>query len=475
MSTLSPATSRVGATARSRWQWAAGAEVLVLSALAVALLDPARRLLALWLDSYEYGHGPVVVLASAYLLWLRRDAFRAETPRPDLRGLVATAALMAAWFVSRTLGIVLGEQLVLVLLLLSVTYTVLGPRVTAVARLPVLYLIFAIPVWSEIGPTLQSYTAEVSTELARTLGVPIYLEGLYMTIPAGQFVVAETCSGLRYLLAALSLGGFYALLNLHTAWARMVLLLVCAALGVVFNWVRVVTIVLIGHHSQMQSPLVKDHIGFGWVLFLVAVVATLLAGRLLERLEGEPAPRPAPTPGPAPATRALLAAAAISAGLVLGPAFSADRVLRATDPVAPIALPARLDAGGWSRVALPDPPPWRPEFHDADAQLLARYQRDGQWVDVYVAYYAVQRQDAEVVNDRNILYDRDVWRRFAHEIVETRVAAADGLPMAEYWLRRREGRERRLMWRSYWVDGEFTVAPKTAKWLQLRGLLSDLL
>jgi len=473
MSTVAPPATDAEATARSCWRPALVAYGLVVVAFAAALADPIVRLWALWLDSYDYGHGPVVVLASLYLLWLRRDAFRAAAPRPDLRGLAAAAILMAAWFAARALGIVVVEQLVLVPLLLAITLTVLGARVMAIAALPVLYLLFAVPVWSELGPALQEWTAEASTVMARRLGVPIYLEGLYMTIPDGRFVVAETCSGLRYLLAALSLGGFYGLLNLYTTWARVVMLAFCAALAIGFNYVRVVSIVLIGHHTQMQSPLVKDHIGFGWVLFIAVVIATLVAGRILERLEGEPRTHREIFTG-IPADRLRFGAAAVlSAMLVLAPSLAAERMLQGPSQAPRLALPAAVESGGWTQVPAAEPVDWRPRFQGADAEQLVRYRgEDGGWVEVYVAWYDVQRQDAEVVNDRNILFDHEQWAKHYQHAAESRRIAAGGLPVAEARIHRGRGRERRLLWRSYWVGGEFTVAPLEAKWLQLRGLLS---
>lgn len=473
MSTVAPPATDAEASARTCWRPALVAYGLVVAAFAAALADPIARLWALWIDSYDYGHGPVVVLASLYLLWLRREAFRAAAPRPDLRGLVATAILMAGWFAARALGIVVVEQLVLVPLLLAITLTVLGARVTAVAALPVLYLLFAVPVWSELGPALQEWTAGASAALARRLGVPIYLEGLYMTIPDGRFVVAETCSGLRYLLAALSLGGFYGLLNLHTAWARLAILAFCAALAIGFNYVRVVSIVLIGHHTQMQSPLVKDHIGFGWVLFLVVVIATLVAGRILERLEGEPRTHREIFAG-IPAGRLRFGAAAVlSAMLVLAPSLAAERMLQGPLQAPRLALPAAFGGGAWAQVPVAEPVEWRPSFQGADAEELVRYRgEDGGWVEVYVAWYSVQRQDAEVVNDRNLLFDSDQWAKHYQHAAESRRIAGGDLPVAESRIHRARGRQRRLLWRSYWVGGAFTVAPLEAKWLQLRGLLS---
>lgn len=467
-------TSERHATWRARWRIAGASLGLALLVLGLALHDPAWRLWDLWLNSFEYGHGLVVIPVTVYLLWLRRDALLAQIPAPDWRGVVVTAVLMAAWFASRILGVVLGEQIALVLLVLSVTLSVAGPRVARIAAPPVLYVLFAVPLWTYLSPVMQTITAEVSASMARALGVPIYLEGLYMTIPDGRFLVAETCSGLRYLLAAMSLGGFYALLNLHRSWARWAILLFSAVLGVLFNWVRVVGIVLIGHHSHMQSPIVGDHVTFGWVLFIVVVVATLAVGRLLERLEGPlPAP-PSVAAGSAPPARRFVAAAVLVAAVLVLPAVTAGELLRVDRDVPPVALPDTFGDGAWTREPFPDDSRWRPSFQGAQSEPLARYRHAAhpEAVDVFVAYYPVQRQDAEAVNEGNRLFAPQHWRRYSQEVVPSRIEPAPGLSMAEYRLVRRHSNLRRLVWWSYWVDARFTPDPVTAKWFQLRAALT---
>ena len=56
---------------------------------------------------------------------------------------------------------------------------------------------------------------------------------------------------------------------------------------------------------------------------------------------------------------------------------------------------------------------WRPLYAGEDARLLASFSRGGRAVDprvdVFIAFYAHQRHDAEAVNDENKISDFDVW------------------------------------------------------------------
>ena len=68
-------------------------------------------------------------------------------------------------------------------------------------------------------------------------------------------VCRKLLSGRVPLGYCLSLGVFYALLNLDRAWTRIVLVAVAIAAGVIFNWLRVTSIVLIGHHMERLRQL----------------------------------------------------------------------------------------------------------------------------------------------------------------------------------------------------------------------------
>ncbi len=458
------------------WRLAGGVLGVVLVVLGVAWSETLASLVDLWTNSYEYGHGLIVAPVAVYLLWERRDRILSHAPAPSWIGALVVAFLIAVWFVSRLLGVLLGEQVAVVALLIAVIAAILGPRVAWTCTLPVTYLILAVPVWWFVNPYLQSWTAIASAATSRALGVPIYLEGLYMTIPDGQFLVANVCSGLRYLLASLSLVGFYAILNLTQLWRRITLVAIGVVVSVIFNWVRVSVIVLIGHHSKMQSPLVHQHVMLGWLLFIAVIVIILVCGRLLERGDADVAQggtgqdqRPAvrrekstlPTVGTGVLVAAMLAASPVLAMRVLNIGMS-----NAQPDLCNIAQGGTwTEGGGWMS-------PWRPRFRGAASEQTRMFSRSGTRIALYVAYYPVQRQGAEIVNDTNALYDRDAWTRVSVRLAPDQVEVGSGIAVTEFVLRAKGSAEHRLVWWLYYVGGSFTVDPLEAKWLQARGLIN---
>lgn len=72
----------------------------------------------------------------------------------------------------------------------------------------------------------------------------MWWEGLYLSIPAGHFEVAEACSGLRYLMASVALGVLYAYLTYRSPWRRLAFVVLSMVMPIVANGIRAYGIVM---------------------------------------------------------------------------------------------------------------------------------------------------------------------------------------------------------------------------------------
>ena len=99
--------------------------------------------------------------------------------------------------------------------------------------------------------------------MVRMSGVPVYNDGLYIFLPSGNWLVAEACSGIRYLLASFTLGCLFAYLSYQTAAKRLLFCLASIAVPVLANGLRAYIIVMLGHLSDMTIATGVDHIIYG--------------------------------------------------------------------------------------------------------------------------------------------------------------------------------------------------------------------
>lgn len=452
------------------WGHAAAALVVATAAIATLFADSVAAAWQLWTRSGDFGHCLLAIPMAAYLAHARREIVAHAAPAPEFALPMAGAALGgAAWLVGRAATIAGIEHVAVALVLQSLLFAVLGRHVHAALRAPCLSLLLLVPAGDQLVPALQIFTTGFVATGLDILGIPNHAEGHVVAVPGGEFHVAEACAGLRFLAAALAFAIFYADRAFVHRWRRAVFLACSLALPVCANGMRALAIVVIAHWTDHRVAAGADHLVYGWVFFLVVMLALCAIGR---RLADPLAPwRPPaallarPRVGAAPAN-AWLAAAAVIAAAALGPLHAQRLGLAgAASAPGPVELGA-IAAPGWHAVApVPD---WHPVFPGADGEGRARFaDAAGRSVDLHVLFYGAQRDGAEVVGFANAAHDAR-WRRTAGGKAATAIDG-DAQEVACHHIARPGARRTVLV--AYWVDGRIVGTRLDAKLAQASGVL----
>jgi EpsI family protein len=119
---------------------------------------------------------------------------------------------------------------------------------------------------------------------------------------------------------------------------------------------------------------------------------------------------------------------------------------------------------GWRPVA-PGQETWRPTVVGADSEAVSAYQVGSARVLLHVAYYARQREGAEIISPANTLSDETSWRRVAAGPASVLL---DGRAVSVRHARLRSTTKNLIVWQWYWVDGRFTGNPYVAKALRAK-------
>jgi len=363
------------------------------------------------------------------------------------------------------------QQFGVVLMIPLVIWAILGTAVVRTLAFPLCFLLFAVPFGDFMEPPLMEYTADFTVAALRLTGIPVYREGQFFMIPSGSWSVVEACSGLRYLIASLTVGVLYAHLTYRSLARRAIFVALSVIVPIVANWLRAYMIVMIGHLSEMKYAVGFDHLIYGWLFFgVVMLILFWIGNHLREDLD----PRPAALRSVLLAARdhpslaAMMVATIAAAGMVaVWPVAAAQ--LESAGAIGPPALQAPPSAVDWQPVAgrLTD---WTPRFVSPSAQINQSYGKEGTRAGLYIGYYRNQRQGAQLITSLNTLVPSNdrVWINTG-ETSRTLVFNHEEISASEAKLLGRS--ERLLVWLWYWVDGQYIVNPYWAKLLQAKSRL----
>jgi EpsI family protein len=449
-----------------------------LAAAAAAIWPTWPPLVRTWLGMADYHHGSLLAVFLAGWLYRRGASLPPAAPRASMTAAGLLLATLLGWLIAWRAASSIGQQIMAPPILWLAVWASCGRPVAARIAAPLACLYFAIPVWELLLPALQHLTIAVTETALGDLGVPVVINGAFVTIPEGTFQIVEGCAGKRYLIVALTVAALLA----GTAgmrWRRALgYLAITAALALLTNWLRVMTVIYAGHVTDMQSYLVaREHVSIGWAMFAVLVAIVCLIGRRLapHSAAGQPDSTPfagsrhagqRATPLPsetAPGVLATLMHSGVPAALlVLSVAPLAQLYARyalAPGPVSPAAqLPTA--AGSWSGPLAPDLR-WMPRYPGASSVSRASYSSARGAVQVFVAEYQTQREGAKLISYDNRLLGTD-WLRLEAGPLDTPGAPSPAGKAAALWATTPD-REAWLVSYLYQVDGIMTASPVLAQ------------
>lgn len=452
------------------WRWALGTLAAGFALFVGVYHHTWLSLLDIWWRSQTFTHGFLIIPISLWLIgrewpWLVR-----LSPAPDYRALLALGILGLGWLMARVAEVLVVEQLAMIAMIPMLVWLLLGGQIARRMWFPLGFLVFAVPMGEPLIPILIDFTADFTVGMLRLTGIPVFREGAFFSIPSGDWSVVEACSGLRYLIASLTLGCLYAYLNYRSPLKRLIFFGLSAVVPIIANGFRAYMIVMIGHLSNMRLAVGVDHLIYGWVFFGLVMLLLFWVGSWWS--EPDPPLVADSTDGEAVSP---ISERAFALGLVAGLAVIAIWPVRAAQierqalaQVAPWRLHLPDEAGAWH--AASDLTAWAPAYLPPDAQFSRTYRQGEAAVQVFLLYYRYQTQEAELVNSSNVLVapGHHPWRMIEERGVEARLQGQPTTVLQGYI---RSARQDLVTWRWNRIGGEDTASSYYGKWLEVKDKL----
>lgn len=236
-----------------------------------------------WFNDAGWSHGLLIPLFSLYFLNQSKQEILNVRTRPNYMGLLLLVGVIIFYVfntVSRS-GYGYFRQISAVGALGAVVLFLGGRPLLKYMWLPVIYLLFAIPLPDEILRSatipMRLWAATASTLIlnlvpnmdatANGVIIDIIYKGHHLEPPLD---VAEACSGMRLLMTFFALGVAMAYLHYRPAWQRLVLLASTIPIAIICNIVRVTTTGFIYVLGDPQYAQGFYHDALGMAMLLVA-------------------------------------------------------------------------------------------------------------------------------------------------------------------------------------------------------------
>ena len=422
-----------------------------------------------WIESTAYNHCFLIIPLVGFLLWERRWVIASVSPSPTPWPLIAMPFLSGLWLIAAILDIQEARQFMLVGMFEIVVLVALGPRVFWLLLAPLLFLFFLVPSGAFLVPTLQKITAQISIAGLELLRIPVFSDGFMIEIPEGTFEIAEACAGLRFLIASIVFGCFFAVVMYHSMIRRILFITLSLAVPIAANGMRALGIIVLAHVEGSAAAVEADHVLYGWFFFTLVIIILIAIGMTFaQKIDRRIPMRSTGWSKPAAWRYAIAFPAALLLALA-GPAYAA-RLHALYPPSALSVAHGPLVATPWR--GLSDPTVgWRPVVYNADREFLDGFEESGSAVVMrYVALYRLRAPGDALTKTENRLADDKLWHITGYGRAEV---ILDGKPTTVARTEIVSGPLHRLVWSFYVVDGRIASGLIETKLLRARAVLLD--
>ena len=372
---------------------------LAITLLFFSHLNELHFMVQIWDKFEEYEYGYFVPLVVLYLIHQKRNS---------LQTIPFTSAWSGWWIVLIGLTLaMLGKLAVLpalvqyafILTLAGFALGLMGWAGFKVIAIPILFLVFMIPLPSMIHQGLSVHLQLVSSQLGVAFidlyGIDVLLDGNIIDLGNYKLEVVEACNGLRYLFPLASISFLCAYLFQGVFWKRVVIFLSSMPITILMNSLRLGAVGVMVEYWGIGMAEGFMHDFEGWVVYGACLGLLLLEMAFLSMVSekrtppsppsGEPVQRSGTIPKPALASLVLL--------MVFSWVTYVHETQASIQPERKQFSEFPLEMGKWRGQPLTLEPDTLKVLRPDDYLLADYVNQEGFWVNLHMAFFLSQQID----------------------------------------------------------------------------------
>ncbi|WP_286828512.1 MULTISPECIES: exosortase A [Kordiimonas] len=429
--------------------------------LVLAWFDTLRHMATLVWTVDTFSHGIWVPVVSVWLIWRDRVQLANIPIRFWWPGSVGLAFVSCLWLLGGAAEAKIVQHVAFIGAIQFLVVACLGRAIYRALLFPLLFLFAFVPFGGQLVGPLQVFTAKITIWALDVTGVAHQSDGVLIRLSSGLFEVAAACAGVKFLFSSLVTGILLCRLAFRS-WRRRVVMLVASVIVPIFaNVARVYGTLLISEATDISFAKDVDHIVYGWG-FLSFVLIILIAAAYkfsdIDNTQAEEDQGPVYAVGEHSSQRPAFFAVIVSLLLVLFSAWwlPADPEKAFTCNLTRYKIP-QCDGCG-IRALSPDVQAGWLDAPSADHSRAWMYRLEADTVFGVTALYAPDRVGHRLAASTSMA-PAPTWSRLSGQDIEDQSVGAAAFQETVIFSNGRK----RLVWQTFYVDGQFFSSPIGAK------------
>lgn len=250
--------------------------------------ESLSEVIASVLHREDASHGLCVPFISGYLIWLRLEKIKEAKPSfAIVPGMAMVGAGFLLFFLGRNNTEFALGALSFLLVTAGLVIGLLGRDLFKELRFPLFFLVAMIPLpkplYAQLTEGMRMATTSLSVWVLQLFHFPIYRESYNVSLPNMKLFIANSCSGIRYLVPYFVFGLAYAFVCKKTLKSRVFVVLATIPISIIGGALRQSLIFLSAHYIGPFMAEHRPHVLISWSVFMTVLVGVMWMDRKISR------------------------------------------------------------------------------------------------------------------------------------------------------------------------------------------------